>query len=97
MYGLIDTFPNRGQVWPVGARGDTAGRKVCLGYHVGSTVGRLKDLRNRVSHHEQTLAANHAGRHEDALSLARAIDPHAAAAITELSAVPRILARRPRF
>ncbi|KAF0845996.1 hypothetical protein FNL39_106391 [Nocardia caishijiensis] len=97
LHGLINTFPNRAQVWPVGARGDTAGRKVCLGYHVGNTIGRLRDLRNRVSHHEQTLAANHAARHEDALLLARAIDPRAAAAISELSTVPRVLARRPRF
>lgn len=97
LYGAINAFPNRAQVWPAGARGDTDGRKVCLGYYVGNSVERLRVLRNRVGHHEQTLAANHAARHEDALMLARAIDADAAAAISDLSAVPRVLARRPRF
>lgn len=97
LYAAINAFPNRHDVWPAGARKDTQGRQVCLGYHIGNTAERLRVLRNRVGHHEQTLAANHAARHEDALLLARAIDPHAAEAITELSSVPRILARRPRF
>ncbi|CRY84639.1 MULTISPECIES: hypothetical protein [Actinomycetes] len=97
LHAAIDAFPNRHLVWPPGARKDTVGRKVCLGYHVGNSVERLRVLRNRVGHHEQTLSANHAARHEDALMLARAIDPDAAAAIADLSAVPRVLARRPRF
>lgn len=97
LHATINAFPNRGQVWPTGARGDTEGRRACLGYYVGNTIERLRVLRNRVGHHEQTLAANHLARHTDALTLARAIDANAAEAIADLSSVPRVLARRPRF
>ena len=97
LHATINAFPNRDQVWPTGARGDTEGRRVCLGYYVGNTVERLRVLRNRVGHHEQTLTANHHARHSDALAVARAIDPDAAEAIADLSGVPTVLARRPRF
>lgn len=92
----INAFPHIDTEWPPGVRGNTNDRKIDVGYYVGNTAENLRRLRNRVGHHEQTLNANHAARHDEALALARAIDPDAGAAITSLSSVPKVLAERPK-
>ncbi len=66
------------------------------GYAVGLALERLRRLRNRVGHHEQTLRVQHARRLKDTTLLLRSINPGAALALKDLDRVRRVLALRPQ-
>lgn len=70
--------------------------EVETGYAVGAALERLRRLRNRVGHHEQTFRVHHPRRLKDASLLLRAISPGAAEDLKNLDRVRRVLAMRPR-
>ncbi|WP_148060263.1 MULTISPECIES: hypothetical protein [unclassified Rathayibacter] len=65
------------------------------GYAVGLALERLRRLRNRVGHHEQTFRVQHARRLKDTTLLLRGINPGAALALKDLDRVRRVPALRP--
>lgn len=66
------------------------------GYAVGLALERLRRLRNRVGHHEQTFQVQHARRLKDTTLLVRSVNPGAALALKDLDRVRRVLALRPQ-
>jgi hypothetical protein len=66
------------------------------GYAVGLALERLRRLRNRVGHHEQTFQVQHARRLKDTTLLLRSINLGAALALKDLDRVRRVLALRPQ-
>ncbi|RLP83708.1 hypothetical protein D9V34_02525 [Mycetocola lacteus] len=68
---------------------------VSPGYAVGRALERLRRLRNRISHHEQTFSVEHVQRLHDVSALLRSIDPGAARSLARLDRVRRTLALRP--
>lgn len=66
------------------------------GYAVGLAMERLRRLRNRVGHHEQTFRVQHARRLKDTTLLVRSINSGAALALKDLDRVRRTLALRPQ-
>lgn len=66
------------------------------GYAVGLALERLRRLRNRVGHHEQTFQVQHARRLKDTTLLVRSINSGAAVALKDLDRVRRVLALRPQ-
>ncbi|MGP6175472.1 hypothetical protein [Corynebacterium sp. A21] len=64
-------------------------------YAVGHALDRLRRLRNRVSHHEQTFMVQHSSRLADVDLLVRSISPSAADDLQQLDRVRRTLAMRP--
>lgn len=95
LHGTAKAFPHHAAVWAPTSTGSPTTRLVRQGRHIGDVVSNLHRLRNRVFHHEQTLAANHPVRLRDALDIARAIDPAAAASLEQMSTVLDVVARRP--
>lgn len=67
------------------------------GYAVGNALDRLRRLRNRIGHHEQTFRVEHQRRLKDVNLLIRAIDGRAAEDIESLETVRRALAMKPSF
>lgn len=65
------------------------------GYAVGHALERLRRLRNRVSHHEQTFRVNHLGRLADVNFLLRNIEAGAADDLEKLDRVRSALTMRP--
>lgn len=98
IYGLHNAFPKLdaslmtgwSQQLPSGLP-----QEVENGYAVGAALDRLRRLRNRIGHHEQTFRVNHARRLKDASILLRAISPGAAVDLKNLDRVRRVLAMRP--
>lgn len=66
------------------------------GYLVGGALERLRRLRNRVGHHEQTFNVQHERRLDDVGLLLRSIDRSAAQDVSSLDRVRRTLAMRPQ-
>lgn len=66
-------------------------REVKEGYAVGYALERLRRLRNRISHHEQTFEVEHLRRLEDASLLLDAVSPGAAQDLEKLDRVRRTL------
>ena len=66
------------------------------GYAVGIALDRLRRLRNRVSHHEQTFRVEHEQRLRDVSMLLTAISPEANRIVSSLEGVRRVLTMRPR-
>ncbi len=62
---------------------------------IAGYVNRIIRLRNRVAHHESLIEEPVSDRYDDAVGLAAAIDPAAAAWVRDLSRVDAVLARRP--
>ncbi len=65
-------------------------------YAVGLALERLRRLRNRVFHHEQTFQVEHSRRLKDVAILLRGVDHGAAEDLKRLDTVRRILAMRPQ-
>lgn len=68
---------------------------VQAGYSVGLALERLRRLRNRVSHHEQTFQVSHVRRLKDANLILGAIHTEAADDVQTLDRVRRTLSMRP--
>lgn len=66
------------------------------GYAVGIALDRLRRLRNRVSHHEQTFRVEHEQRLRDVSMLLTAISPETNRIVSSLEGVRRVLTMRPR-
>lgn len=66
------------------------------GYAVGLALERLRRLRNRVGHHEQTFQVQHSRRLKDVTLLLRSINQGAAEELKDLDRVRRTLAMRPQ-
>jgi hypothetical protein len=66
------------------------------GYAIGLALERLRRLRNRVGHHEQTFRVQHVRRLKDTTLLLRSINLGAALALKDLDRVRRVLALRPQ-
>ncbi|MFP7365384.1 hypothetical protein SFC07_06370 [Corynebacterium callunae] len=98
IHGLSKGFPNLGpdtlSAWedqfppdlPIEVQG---------GYAIGHALERLRRLRNRISHHEQTFEVEHLRRLEDARLLLDAISPDIAKDLEKLDRVRRALVMRP--
>ncbi|WP_147305788.1 hypothetical protein [Subtercola boreus] len=65
-------------------------------YAAGHALERLRRLRNRIGHHEQTFRVDHARRLRDVTLLVRSISSGAADELEALDRVRRTLAMRPR-
>lgn len=65
-------------------------------YAMGAALERLRRIRNRVGHHEQTFRVHHADRHKDACMIVFAVNSDAGQAIREISRVRGVLATQPR-
>ncbi|KQT96167.1 Abi family protein [Sanguibacter sp. Leaf3] len=61
---------------------------------VADPVARLRDLRNRISHHHRVWSQPCSELHVDLLAVAGYISPHLATWITDRSAVPDLLKQR---
>lgn len=99
IYGIAKAFPElqsetleRGE----GLYPNRVPDEVKAGYAVGHAVDRLRKLRNRISHHEQTFHVNHLGRLEDASMVLGGISPDIAEDLERLDRVRRALVMRPR-
>lgn len=66
------------------------------GYAVGLALERLRRLRNRIGHHEQTFRVEHGRRLKDVSLLLRSVDFQAAVELKNLDRVRRVLALQPR-
>lgn len=99
LHGIAPAFPELGTqavnhwegLYPARVPED-----VKAGYAVGHAIDRLRRLRNRISHHEQTFHVNHEGRLSDATMVLSGISPHIAGDLDRLDRVRRALALRPR-
>lgn len=92
-------FSSLAPMWASGWSGDyptNVPASAAPGYAVAAALERLRRLRNRVGHHEQTLLANHRRRHKDAVMVARAVSPPVSLMLRDVSRVPRVLAEKPR-
>lgn len=65
------------------------------GYAVGHALDRLRRLRNRIGHHEQTFQVHHSRRRKDVSLLLRSIGHGVADELKNLDRVRRTLAMRP--
>lgn len=70
--------------------------QVADAYAVGLALERLRRLRNRVFHHEQTFQVEHNRRLKDVAILLRGVDQGAAEDLKRLDTVRRVLALRPQ-
>lgn len=98
LFALKDAFPLLG---PQAVRGWAhylpSGLPTAVedGYSVGLALERLRRLRNRVGHHEQTFEVGHLRRLKDVHLLLSAIHAEAAEDVQTLDRVRRTLAMRP--
>lgn len=65
-------------------------------YGIGMALERLRRLRNRIGHHEQTFQVHHTGRLKDVSILLRGIDNGPADGVKKLDRVRRTLAMMPQ-
>lgn len=70
--------------------------QVADAYAVGLALERLRRLRNRVFHHEQTFQVEHNRRLKDVAILLRGVDHGVAEDLKRLDTVRRVLAMRPQ-
>lgn len=99
IHGISKGFPNLGEETLVAWEGQypvDLPREVKEGYAVGYALERLRRLRNRISHHEQTFEVEHLRRLEEASLLLDAVSPGAAQDLEKLDRVRRTLMMRPR-
>nr|WP_176453432.1 hypothetical protein [Gordonia westfalica] len=94
-------FPNLDQVcgnrrWAKYPPHTPVPEAVAPGYALAAALERLRRLRNRVGHHEQTFRVRHTDRHRDAMYVIRAININAHIAVHSVSRVRGVLATQPR-
>ena len=99
IHGLSNAFPHLDeadlQKWE-GRYPDNIPEEVKLGYAVGHAIDKLRRLRNRISHHEQTFRVNHLQRLEDVSMIVGGISPAISGDLEKLDRVRRGLVMRPR-
>lgn len=98
--GLNKAFPSLPSVWNnkrwsrIGSPSNVPA-DVLPAYALGAAMERLRKIRNRVGHHEQTLRVKHVDRHKDALIVVQSISPEAAHSLAASSRLLSVLAMQP--